>query len=494
MKPDAYLGLDVGGTGAKAGVVDPRGRLLALARQSYSPQLSAEGHVELPIETIYDAARTAAVSAVHASGARIAALSIASQGQTFVSLNERDEPLHPAIVWYDARAARQAACLARDLQEHPSEAAPYVDSLATGPKIMWLQERFPALMARARRHLLLPDYFSYRLTGGAVTDPSTASSTGLYAEDSPDYSSVALAAAGIEKGKLARIEPTGRAIGTVLPRCAEAWGLDPRTVLVTGTNDQYAGALGAGNCRPGIVSVTAGTCLALVTLTERLPQPLPPGLLGGRFPIRRYQYALAYAKTAGVVLDWFRRELGAGQSLVQLDAAAAQVPAGSRGIAMLPHFDGMVSPTPDPRMRGFFLNLSLHHTRADMYRAIWEGLGYALCENLQLFRQFGFAAEAIRAIGGAAQSDLWLQIAADITGSPVERPVVPEAAVLGAAAIAAVGAGAFPSLEACGEAFYHVQQTFQPNAGHHALYERLLGEYVRLYRRIYPGQAERRID
>jgi xylulokinase len=108
MKPPGYLGLDVGGTGAKAGVVDGQGRLLKSAHRPYQPSLTPEGHVEIPIESIYAAAREATVAAIRESGARIVALSISSQGQTFVSLNERDEPLHRAIVWYDARAAEQA--------------------------------------------------------------------------------------------------------------------------------------------------------------------------------------------------------------------------------------------------------------------------------------------------------------------------------------------------------------------------------------------------
>ena len=136
-----------------------------------------------------------------------------------------------------------------------------------------MREHHPALMARARRYLLLPDYIAYRLTGRAVTDPCTASSTGLYAEDAPDYCMAALSGAGIDKSQVAEIQTTGRPIGKVLKKSAEQWGLTTETLVVTGTNDQYSGALGAGNCRPGIVSMTTGTCLALVTLTEHLPSP-----------------------------------------------------------------------------------------------------------------------------------------------------------------------------------------------------------------------------
>jgi xylulokinase len=485
MPQEAYLGLDVGGTGAKAGLVDGQGRLLAMAHRPYHPHLSADGHAEIAIDTVYAAAREAAGAAIRECGAHVRALSIASQGQTFVSLDDQDAPLHPAIVWYDARAAEQSRRLAQSLEAaHLGDAAPVVNPMATAPKVMWLREHFPALMARARRFLLLPDYFAYRLTGRAVTDPCTAASTGLYAEDAPDYCAAALAFAGIDKAQVAEIQSCGRPMGKVLKKSADEWGLDAETLVVTGTNDQYAGALGAGNCRPGIVSVTTGTCLALVTLAEHLPQPMPAGLLGGRFPITLYQFALAYSKTAGVVLEWFNRELAAGLSLAELDAMAARVPVGSHGVVMLPHFDGRFSPVPDPDVRGGFLNLALHSTRADMYRATLEALGYTLCECMALLRECGLPTAAVRAIGGCAKSDIWLQLSADIVGMPIERPENTEAATLGAAMIAAVGAGDFLSLEECSAAFYKRQKVFVPDPEYHALYAEHHAFYAEQLRRV----------
>jgi xylulokinase len=350
---------------------------------------------------------------------------------------------------------------------------------------MWLGERYPGFIARAKRHLLLPDYLTYRLTGRAVTDPCTASTTGLYAEDAPGYSLAALAAAGIETGQMAEIQPTGCPVGMLTKRGAEEWELDGETLVVTGTNDQYAGALGAGNCRPGIVSVTTGTCICLVTLTEKLPHPMPPGLLGGRFPIPRYQFGLAFSKTAGVVLEWFNREMSPGSSLADLDEMASKVSPGSRGVVMLPYFDGMTSPVTDAAARGAFLNLALHHTRADLYRATLEALGYTLQECLELFRRCGFSTEVVRAIGGGAKSDIWLQIGADITGLSIEKPAIPESAILGAAMIAAVGAGAFSSLEECSSKFYRCECVFHPDSANHAIYAELSRSYHELYRHVY---------
>lgn len=485
----AYLGVDLGGSGAKAGVFDQTGQLLGFGEVSVPVRPTPEGHSEVPIQELYAAARDAARKAIAQARRPVRALSVASQGQTFVSVDDHAVPLHPAILWYDSRAQQQARRL-NDRLAHASGAqrTPVVQAISTAPKILWLREHRPRDMARAARYLLLPDYVAYRLTGTAVIDSNTAMSTGLYIEDAPGYCEAALEAAEITPDQLSRIARPGEPVGTLLPAAAQEWGLLPQTLLVCGTNDQYAGALGAGNCAPGILSETSGTCLALVTLTERLPDPLPAGLLGGRFPIRRYQFALAYAKTAGLVLDWLRRELCPGRSFDELQALAAAVPAGSRGLTVLPHFDGTVSPRPDPAVRGAFANLNLTHTLGDLYRAILESLSFSLRENLELMARHGFRLQRIRSIGGGARNDLWLQIKADVTGLPVDRPACTQAATLGAAMLAATGVGDFQTLEQCVQVFYHTARTFEPRWEDRAAYDAAYGRYQHLWQSLYPAQ------
>ena len=486
MRSNGYLGLDLGGTGAKAGVFDHSGNLLGLGHRTYTPKKTKQGYAEISIQEIYAAAREATIEVIEKSGAQILALSISSQGQTFVSLDEKDQPLHKAIIWYDGRASEQATQLNQTLHGMNSpDPLPEVNAIATAPKILWMRQHHPVVMSRAKRYLLLPDYFAYRLTGQAVIDPDTASSTGLYAYDTPDYNTTVLEIAEINEEQVARIQPAGTPIGKVRPPVAKEWGLDTKTLLVTGCNDQYAGALGAGNYRPGILSETTGTCLALVTLTEKLPDPLPQGLSGGRFPIPQYQFVLAYSKTAGLLLDWFRHEFCPQQSLEDLDEMAAQVSIGSRGVTVLPHFEGMVSPVPNANARGAFCNLTLSHTHADIYHAILESLSFCLRENIEFLRENGFQPEVIRSIGGGAKSDLWLQMKANVTGLSVEKPVVTEAAVLGAAMLAAVGDGKFSSLAECSKAFFQIDRIFAPTSANHRIYQGFYEQYLELCAKMY---------
>ena len=478
-KTEAYLGLDLGGTGAKAGVFSRDGKMLAFSRRAFEPTVSREGHVDISIDVIYEAARATVLEAVGKSGAKILAMAVSSQGETFVALDENGRPLHDAIMWYDSRAGRQAEELCNTLQSAVGRESS-IDAIMTVSKIKWLHENRPELIQKARRFLLLPDYISYRLTGLAAIDTNTASSTGLLTPDEDKYDPAILKAGGIDLSQLSTILVPGTPIGKIKTPVAENWGLASDTLMVAGTNDQYAGALGAGNCRPGILSETSGTCQALVTLTRKRPRGLPAGLLSGKFPIPSRWFVLAYSKTAGLVLDWFRKECAGGASFNVLNAEARAVPIGCRGVSMLPHFDGMISPTPNAAMRGVFANLTLQHTRADLYRSILEALAFSLKENIEWMRKNGLTIETVRCIGGGAQNDFWLQMKADVIGMAVEKPVVTEAAVLGAAMLAAWGAGTFPSLVETSAAWYHIGRVFIPNLINHDRYEAPYHRYRKL--------------
>ena len=484
MTTEAYLGLDIGGTGIKAGVFSRDGRMLAFSRRAFEPTVSADGHVDISIDVIYESAREVVREAVGKSGVKILAMTVSSQGETFVSLDENDRPLHDAIMWYDSRAGRQAEEL-RDAVRSATGRTSSIDAILTVSKIRWLKENRPEIMRKVRRFLLLPDYFAYRLTGVPAIDMNTASSTGLLMPDENKYDPAILKVAGIDLSQLSTILAPGMPVGNILRPMAKDWGLSPETILVAGTNDQYAGALGAGNCRPGILSETSGTCLALVTLVKNRPRDLPAGLLSGKFPIPAYWFILAYSKTAGLVLDWFLREFCSSSSWKEMEWSASAVPPGSHGLLALPHFDGTVSPFPNPLARGAFCNLSLCHTKADMFRALLESLAYSLRENIELMRRNGFPVDVVRSIGGGAQNKLWLQIKADITGLSVEKPVVVEAAVLGAAMLAAAGFGDFKSLSESSKALYKVDQVFNPNMENTPKYQSSYEKYIQLKAQLY---------
>ena len=246
-------------------------------------------------------------------------------------------------------------------------------------------------------------------------------------------------------------------------------------------------AVGAGNFKTGILSETTGTCLALVTLYKLPGDGLieSTGLLRGRFVIPGYGFVLAYAKTAGLVVDWFRKTFACGSSLAELDARAALVPISSNGLTVLPHFDGMVSPAPNAATRGAILNLGLNHNQGDIYRAVLESIAFSLREKIECLLTHGLTLGTIRSIGGGAKSDLWMQIKADVTGMPLERPLITESATQGAAMLAAVGVGEYSTVAECSAAFYRAGRVFMPDPFRHEQYLQPYEQYRRNYQERY---------
>jgi xylulokinase len=479
---EGWLGIDVGGTGIKAGVFDCRGRMLGFSRYPFNVEILSDGRVELAPHLILDGLQKSVKDAVRQSGAKIRALSVSSQGETFIPIDKKGNPLYNAILWYDGRAKKEAEEIEK-LATRKGIKLPYkILPIFTASKIIWLKKHFPEKMEKVYRYLLLPDYISWLLTGEAAYDSSTATSTGMYDEEQGRYMGDLLNLIGIEPAQLSEVVEASSPVAKVKADVAARLGLSSETLLVSGTNDQYAGALGAGNCEEGILSFTTGTCLAMVTLSKKVPARLQAGMFVGRFPLEDYYFFLAYAKTAGVVLDWFKNMSG-NESFETLIQEAAKVPCGCKGLMAIPHFDGAVSPEPCSDMRGAFVGLTLQHSRADAFRALLEAFAFILKENVDALMKYLKPFKIIRAIGGGAKNELFLQIVADTLKHPVEQPQVKEAATLGAAMLAAAGRGDMPLKEAC-KNFYHCDRLFEPDLKKYRLYKKIFPEYRHLLKSL----------
>jgi xylulokinase len=166
-------------------------------------------------------------------------------------------------------------------------------------------------------------------------------------------------------------------------------------------------------------------------------------------------------------------------------AGVESIPPGCGGLTMLPHFAGTAMPTFNPSARGVFAGLALGHTRAHMARAIMEACACSLQECLEPILAHGLQIAGVRSLGGAARSDLWLQMKADMLGVPVERPACSDAASLGAAALAAAGTGHFKTIEEASDAWYRPEKVFEPDATKFDTYREVYARYLDLYRRLY---------
>jgi xylulokinase len=487
---DLLLGIDAGTTSVKAGLFSPDRQLLAVARQEYPLDTPLADRAELDPQVYWSACVQTVRRAVEAAGAdprAVRALAVSSQGETTITVDRSGRALYPAIVWIDNRATRQAGDLARQFSDRVYEVTGIQEIVPTWTacKLLWLRENEPEVFAEAWRFMLVQDYLIYRLTGRTVTDGAVACTTCLYDIRRHAWWPEMLAAVGVGAGRLPEIVQPGSAVGTLSASAAEALGLERSTLVVTGGMDQAAGAIGAGNISPGIISESTGAALAIqASITD-------PTLDRDRIlPVYCHSRPGMYlfvpvCPTAGMALKWLRDAFfqpevqmardSSADAYDLMTAMAAGVNPGADGLVMLPHLMGAFSPVPNPAARGSFTGFTLSHQRAHFVRAVLEAVAYMLRQNLQSLRRVGVPVRELRSTGGGSRSELWNQIKADVCQVPVLTLAGEDTALLGDAILAGVACGVFPSIEAGCEAMVVAKQVFHPGPD--------AGAYQESYRR-----------
>jgi xylulokinase len=252
---------------------------------------------------------------------------------------------------------------------------------------------------------------------------------------------------------------------------------------MAGGGDQAAGAVGTGAVVEGVVSLSLGTSGVVFAATDT-PAIEPDGRLHAFcHAVPGKWHLMGVMLSAAGSLRWFRDTLAPGESFDAVVEPAGAVEPGSEGLFFLPYLTGERTPHPDPLARGAFVGLTVRHTRPHLARAVLEGVAFGLRDSFELMKGAGLGSvEQVRISGGGARSPLWRQILADVFGAELVTVNSTEGAAQGAALLAAVGAGAFPSVEvACAET---IRITGRTAPGHHqATYDRLYP----LYRELYPA-------
>jgi xylulokinase len=367
-----------------------------------------------------------------------------------------------------------------------------IHTINTLPKLAWLKEHEPEVWSKAHRFLLYEDFLIHKMTGRAAISRCLASRTQLYDLHDDCWSSEILGALELNPVRLAEVLPSGTAAGQMHADLAGALGFPNRPMVVTGGHDQACGALGVGLTRPGLSMVSTGTA-EVVEVALGSPA-LTPELAAGNISVYAATVPGLYVTmtlnhSGGLVLRWFRdtfcmdQVIQARESTV--DAYSLIYEHASReptGLLLLPHFSGSGTPHFDTRSKGALLGLTFGTTRAEVAKAILEGLTFELRYNLEVMKSGGVQIDELRAIGGGARSKVWLQLKADITGIPVAVPKITEAASWGAAALAGAGAGVFRSAAEAVEQTLRFDRRIEPDADRQAQY----APRYELYAQMYP--------
>jgi xylulokinase len=480
------LALDAGTTSLKATLFDRAGRQTAGQGVEYALLKSGADIVELDCETYWRAARQAVRAVLAQSGVdaeAIVAVGVTSQGETLAVLDRQGQPLRPAIVWLDNRSRAEADEIARTFpvdEVYRRTGQPEVTPTWTATRILWLRRHEPQTYERAHKYLLVADYLLFRLTGRFVTDRALNPSTLYYDLTTGEWWPAMLEFLGLRAAQLPELATSGEVVGTISDQAAKDLGLRAGTPVTSAPIDQVAAAVGAGNLEPGVVTESTGAALALCATLDR-PLYDPQHRVGLYVHALPRQYVLLpWTPTAGMMLRWFRDEFGGGRDYGALAAEAADVPPGADGLVVLPHLAGAGCPKVNPRARGVFWGATLGHHRGHFVRAIMEAVAFMLRGNLELLASLGAGTREVRCLGGGARSDLWLQIKADVCRTDLLVMDAEEAAGLGTAMIAAVGAGLYGSLAEAREQMVRVRRRVTFDAARADRYDGVYRRYKTL--------------
>ncbi len=452
------LGIDFGTTRVKVGSYDLRGNQRDLA-------VFELGATETWWPTTLRAIRLC-LKEVDASCVR--AVCVGGQGPTLVAVDHEGHPVRAALAHDDQRAMQEAASISERLSRPVSVRSSYL------PRALWIRNHDPDQYASTRWFLQAWDYIVFRLTGQAVaTCPM-----GFYTP----WRTTDITGVGLDPTLFPPLVKTGHIVAALSAAASEATELPLNTLLVAGGNDFLLGTVGAAAARKGIAQSQGGATSAFTLCWDAplagdmigwcIPSPIEPALFNIGGPI----------STGGAALDWLLRSVL--RSVLEYDVAladAAQTPAGAEGLLFFPYLAGEEL-TMGQEIRGMFLGLSLAHKTGHLIRAVLEGIALAGRSILESLVEAGGCVEEVVTYGGQARSQLWNQIKANVWNRTLCTPKLAHVGCLGAAAIAAVGIGQYPSLSVASQRMAHPGRCYLPDPQQVVVYD----EAYRVFQQIYP--------
>jgi xylulokinase len=417
-----YLGLDCGTSGLKALLTDEGGEPVASASQSYSPARPRAGWSEQNPDD-WRAAMTAAVADVKKSAGKalgaLKAIGFSGQMHGAVLIDRAEKPIRPAILHNDARAHREAAELARDYPDLARVVGVKPMPGFTGPKLKWIARHEPDHRRRIASILSPKDYLRLALSGEQGSDMSDAAGTWLLDEAARAWSAEAFLACEANPAWAPRLFEGSAPAGRIRPEAADELGLPRGVLLAAGGGDAAAGAVGLGAIAPGEAFISLGTAAQLIVATGRYMSAPEKLVHSFAHALPNRWYAMAAMLNGAGALAFAGRLLGASPDALEREAAADYP--GPGALLFLPYLSGERTPLDDPYARGVLFGLSETTSRADVARAVMEGVALTLADARDCLIAAGATFERVGLIGGGAKSLLWTRMIAAATGLTVVR-------------------------------------------------------------------------
>ena len=454
------IGIDVSTTACKAIAWDRDGHAVAEGRASY-PLLQPEPNwYEQDAEQWWLGTCTAVGQVLDQVGRDpVDALCITHQRESFVPVDGQGKPIRNGILWLDERCHAQVASLRQTVGQerfHQTTGKPLTTNPSL-PKILWLNQHEPQIVARTHKFLDAHAFLIHRLTGAFRTSLACADPMGLVDMRAHAWATDLIGEVGLQPEQLPDLVAPATVIGHVSDTAATATGLLAGLPVIAGAGDGQCAGLGA-NATGSRASLNLGTAVVSGVISEDYLTNRAFRTLYA--PVAGTYFLEAVIQSGVFTVSWFVKQFaddlrteGSTDSQVPpspedvLEAAAAQIPPGSLGLVLVPYWNHAMTPYWDPAATGITIGWTGAHSRAHFYRAILEGVAFE-----QRLVGDGMMAAVDRpfneyvALGGGSRSSLWCQILADVTGIPIVRSTTTEATCLGAGILAATAAGWYPDV------------------------------------------------
>jgi sugar (pentulose or hexulose) kinase len=440
------IGIDAGTSGTKAVLLDRRGYIAGQGYQGY--KLYSEGnHIEQDAEDWWGACITAVRQAVPPENrSKVRALSLSTQGASMLALDGEGKPVGRALTWMDTRSQAEAdkleVAIGGDTIYHTTgwRIAPSCDAA----KIRYMKGHKE--YAEAKRYLSTLEFINLKMTGKAVIDPTNAAIRQLFNINTGTWDKKILDAVGVSETELPAILKTGQPVGTLIPAAAEALGFSAAVTVYNGAHDQYCASIGCGAVHPGDMLISTGSAWVIMGISETpiysstFISPCPHPAVGS--------YGnMASLGGVGSSFQWIGDKFFPGQSLSRIDGNilssenAAEVLAKNTGLFFIPWLAGAGYPIGNPSAKGGFIGMDFSTGPYDMALAVMESVVFSLKNAINDFEKNGFNPSAIKIMGGATKSKLWMDILAAVIDIPIYKMRIADSCALGAAFIAACGEG-----------------------------------------------------
>ena len=503
MKEQYFLSIDNGTQSVRAIIFDGNGQLIAKSKIDIEPYFSdqkgwAEQHADYFWDSLCQACQELWLK-LPISKESIVAVSVTTQRATVVPMGKDNQPLRPAISWLDQRQVETKPKLGKLESAVMSliRAKPLVDLMHSQAEANWIEQHEPDIWQQVHKFLLLSGYHNYKLTG--QYNDAIASTVGFVpfeykTQQWADEKDWKWRAMPIRPEMLPKVSPAGSVLGEITAAAADATGIPKGLPLIASGSDKACEVLGTGCIDNETGSLSYGSLATLNITSDKYLEAIPfypayPGVIPNTFNVEMM------VQRGYWMVSWFKKEFGlkeeqlaANQDLNPeklFDELLSKVPAGCEGLMLQPYWSP--SNGDGPETRGAIIGFNEDHTRAHLYRAMIEGLTYALREGKEhLEKRSGKSISRLIVSGGGSQSDQIMQITADIFGMTVLRPHTYETSSLGAAIASAVGVGLYPDFPTAVDKMTHKGDSFNPIDMNKDLYSDL---YHKVYKKMY-GQLK----